>query len=186
MPKIEVAKAKRERADRRGRTIALGGRAFLGIDPGDKHVGFAWFEEGNDGLPGCAYAVELTPDECADRVAGALFRDELWGIGIERFTLYGDKAQEQVGSEMLTSQLIGVVNYLVRVHNRDATTTEGPWAAQRVRLVSEGAHAKKAIRAQLKARGIDRIGKIGDHTGDAEEQGWYWLYRLAEEEWSET
>jgi hypothetical protein len=110
-----------------------------------------------------------------------LFRNELAAIAVEKFQLYSDKAMDQVGSEMLTSQLIGVLNYLVRVHNEFVAGVEDktPEHLARVELWSEGAHVKKAIRAQLQARGIDRVGKVGSHTGDAEEQGWYHLYRKA-------
>lgn len=182
MPKVAAVREATEKADRRGKTYDLGERLLVGIDPGDVHVGFAVFCKEHDGHPVCSYTMELTPDECADRVAGMLARGELAVIAIERFSLYEDKALSQVGSEMATSQLIGVINYLARVHNQFVRGVERSaakdWAE--VVLVSEGAHAKKAIRSQLRARGIDRVGKVGSHTGDAEEQGWYWLYRLEE------
>lgn len=176
MPKISEQKAAAEKADRRGKTYDLGDRHLIAVDPGDKHVGVALFVRENDGHPACAWAVEMTPTETADLIAGMLTRDELAMVAIERFTLYADKALDQVGSEMLTSELIGVIKYLVRVHNEYVGGGGVGWG-QEVLLRSEGAHSKKAIRSQLKARGIERVGVVGSHTGDAEEQGWYWLYR---------
>lgn len=185
MPKVREVAAKQAKADRRGTTWDLGSKMLAAIDPGDKHVGFAVFVKEHDGHPVCVYSIEITPDECADRIAGMLFRDELAMVAVEKFTLYADKAMDQIGSEMLTSELIGVIKYLVRVHN-DEVEKGDPWSTGLVLLKSEGAHAKKAIRAQLKARGIERVGKVGDHTGDAEEQGWYWLYRLGEDTGEDT
>lgn len=182
MPKIGQVAAATAEAERRGKTYDLGAKALVAIDPGDAHVGFAVFVM--DGAhPACAAAVELTPDEAADRLAGMIARNELHAVAVEKFTLYAEKALAQVGSEMQTPELIGVIKYLVRTHNEYVRGVPGPWPGEtEIALWSEGAHVKKAIRAQLKARGIERVGTVGSHAGDAEEQGWYHLYRKAGEE----
>jgi hypothetical protein len=181
MPKKAAVAAARAEADRRGRCYDLGTKLMVAIDPGDVHVGFAVFAQDGE-HPACAYAMEVTPDEATRRVHGMLARNELAVVCYERFALYADKAMSQVGSEMLTPEMIGVIKYLVAVHNEHADGVEkSAWAPDRIELWSEGAHVKKAIRAQLKARGIDRVGTVGSHSGDAEEQGWYWLYKKAGE-----
>lgn len=163
-----------------GRLRLVGGQHLLAIDPGDKHVGVAAFVEESDGTPVCAWATEYTPDEAANLVAGMLFRGELRYLVVERFALYADKAMAQVGSEMQTSELIGVFKYLVRVHNESATGDGGardPWLQPPCDLFIQGADIKKGIRAQIEARGISRITPKETHHGDAEEHGWYRILR---------
>lgn len=188
MPKVrEVAKREAKYGESRLR-LRLGSRSLVAVDPGDVHVGMAVFVEEEDGTPHCAWAEEYTPDDCADYVAGGLYRGEIGVLVVERFTLYADKALAQVGSQMETSELIGVLKYLVRVHNQyvlgdskatiRSTGAGDPWRGEPVRMWIQGADIKKAIRAQMQARGIERDGVgVGTHHGDALEHGWFRILR---------
>lgn len=181
MPKVKALAE--QKAKYTGTRLRLPGTdRLVAIDPGEVHVGWAEFCEENDGTPVCFNSEEITPDECADRVAAMLFQGDVAHLVVERFTLYADKALAQSGSEMLTSELIGVLRYLVRVHNVGAASAlpGSPWTAQECRLYIQGADIKKGIRAQMKARGIERIGPVGSHHGDAEEHGWYRILRGGE------
>lgn len=178
MPKVKAvaAQEKKYSADR----LRLPGReSLVAIDPGDVHVGWAEFCEEHNGEVVCFNAEEITPDECADRVARRLFRGEIRYLVVERFTLYADKALAQVGSEMQTSELIGVLKYLVRVNNEGAAKEgeDDPWSKTRCTMYIQGADIKKPIRAQMEARGIERTTPVGSHHGDAEEHGWYRILR---------
>lgn len=140
----------------------------VGIDPGDEHCGVAvvsvtWSPtEGGVILP--RRAVELAPDDCADHLASWLLEGWVDAVAVERFSLYGDRASAQIGSQMETAQLIGVLRYVTRLANRgrrDAGQPEVPFALQ-------GADVKKGIRAQAKARGIELIPASADHPRDAQ------------------
>lgn len=89
------------------------GRLVVSVDPGDKHVGVAiWGHDPQQGWT-CEAAQEMTVPEFVSMLETGL---KLGGIGCvvyEIFQLYGDKAQAQTGSEFETSQLIGVIKYLV-------------------------------------------------------------------------
>jgi hypothetical protein len=176
MPKVKALAAQAAAyGDDRLRLHGL--ERLVAIDPGDVHVGWAEFCEENDGTAVCYLAEELTPEECADRVARMLFRGEIRYLAVERFALYADKALAQVGSEMQTSELIGVLKYLVRVHNLGAAGATDPWSKVECEMWIQGADIKKPIRAQMKARGIERTTPVGSHHGDAEEHGWYRILR---------
>lgn len=181
MPKVKAVKAQEAKYSP-DRLRLTGTDRLVAIDPGDVHVGWAEFCEENDGETVCFNAEELTPDECADRVAGMLFRGDITYLVVERFTLYADKALAQVGSEMQTSELIGVLKYLVRVHNEGRAGEPGdPWGGGGCRMWIQGADIKKPIRAQMEARGIERATPVGSHHGDAEEHGWYRILRGADD-----
>lgn len=99
--------------------------SLIAIDPGDVHVGVAFFETVNDewreaegdGEWECVDTQEFTPDEFVDALAETIFDNGIEVLVYERFRLYGDKSREQIGSEFPTAQLIGVIKYLVRVRN---------------------------------------------------------------------
>lgn len=86
---------------------------FWAIDPGESKCGVAIFQNGR-----CLQALRSTPDEC---------NDKLWehtgygspavrpvGVVLERFALRADLAAMQTGSEMGTSQMIGVIRWICR------------------------------------------------------------------------
>lgn len=153
---------------------------LLSIDPGDTHCGLAQFS-----APGQIEHVEqidvnvweVGPEEAADYVARNLINRTLDVLVVERFRLYGDKAQQQVGSEMLTSELIGVLKYLVRSANElyEAKGDRIP-----VELALQGADIQNPMRKQLRARGIKSQAKGKPHGQSAELHGYFYLFRMLE------
>lgn len=139
-------------------------RWVIAVDPGDAHCGMAEGLTHSNGQFEVVRAWELAPDDCADYVAGWLLSGELEALVVERFSLYADKASQQVGSQMETAQLIGVLKYLVRV-------------AGNAKLAMQGADIKRSMRAQLKARGISLLPAEADHARDAQLHLWHWVGR---------
>jgi hypothetical protein len=146
---------------------------LLAIDPGGEHVGLAQFEVLDDLQVAVRGVWESPPDEAADVVAGMLLGNTLGVLVVEGFRLYGDKALAQVGSEMHTSELIGVLKYLVRsanYRNRREGTAE-------VVLALQPAHIQKPMAGQLRARGVKSKAAGLPHGKSAELHGWHYLGR---------
>lgn len=146
----------------------------IAIDPGDVHCGMALgITKEGDGEREfeVVKAWETDPDDCADYVASWLLSGELEALVIEKFNLYADKAEAQVGSDFPTVQLIGVLKYLVRVHNLDAEKNGRRCA----KLAMYGADTKKSMRNQLRARGIKLLPAEADHARDAQLHLWHWV-----------
>ena len=136
---------------------------MLAIDPGGQHVGLALFRQ----LPGlggweCWMTQEMTPEQFA-----SWFTDTVDGFDLvvhERFTLYEDKAMSLIGSEMETSQLIGVIKYI-------CDQKQVPWVAQ-------PAAWQQPTLGLLRAHGIESQAKksgSGGHCLSAELHGWAYL-----------
>ncbi len=121
------------------------------IDPGDVHAGVAFFytdDRLEHGLA-CHYACEMTPDGCTDLLAFMLEHNLLHTVVFERFRLYEDKAAEQKGSEFETSQMIGVIKWICKEHNKQsqdfAARNDGK-PFQPVRVIGQYADIKKPTR----------------------------------------
>lgn len=182
--------------------------ALWAIDPGDEHVGLAAFVADESELGWrCFKAGELTPDQFADLYAWFALAGLLHTVVFERFRLYADKAEEQRGSEFLTSQLIGVIKWVCRQINEHAELhvagvnlscmkrggTCGPdTVIQQIKVVSQQADVKKPIRGILRHRNVGSwavrhrtaihegkktCSKERCHAVDAELHGWFWLLR---------
>lgn len=119
----------------------------LAIDPGDKHVGWAY-----DGT-GEITAGEWTPAQCCDELILMMTRDEVDEVIIEEWVLYEWEAQKQAWSHFESSQLIGAIKLICRMFDI-------PWEEQ-------GANIKKPTRRQLEARGIKQVGG-SIHSSDAQ------------------
>lgn len=150
-----------ERTDlRTGETRSVLQQGVVAIDPGDVHCGMALGVVSTSGQFIVTRAWEATPEECADEVAGWLLAGELATVVVERFNLYADQAQTQIGSSFPTAELIGVLRFLVRT-------------AGSAELVLQGADIKKSMRAQLAARGIKLLPAAADHARDAQLHLWH-------------
>lgn len=130
---------------------------FYAVDPGDVHVGLAYFRDGS-----CVWAREFDP-------TGALrfLREHLPGsdaLVVERYQLYPHLAQLQQGSDMRTSQMIGALKYLA-------------WRVQ-VPVYIQQAALKKTAESLINHRKIQRqsLG-AGNHAKDAETHGYAYLWR---------
>lgn len=182
---------------------------LIAIDPGDIYVGVAFFEtetsswaESEDKDWSCVDAQEFTPVGFEDAFALSLLDGDSYDAVIfERWRLYGDHAANQVGSEFETSQLIGVIKYLVRIRNehvlrheqaeangkmmtcelQGGTCADPAKRPHHVDLVGQMADIKKPTRGILKSKRIKSVAKPiarehysgRDHVVDAELHGWY-------------
>jgi hypothetical protein len=185
---------------------------LIAIDPGDKYTGVAFFARDGQGGWYCQDAQEFDPHGFEDGLAELLLTPSPEApptIVYEIFRLYGDKAQLQTGSEFLTSQTIGVICYLVRVHNEHVARHEEAeergllmsceqvggrchdpaFRPQRVSLVRQRADDKKPTRGILNKKKIKSVaGPIAraeygnrDHIKDAELHGWFHILKTLEE-----
>lgn len=137
----------------------------LAIDPGGVHVGVALFRETKAALPWeCWWVKEFTPDEFVAWLETSLPRFDV--VVVELFRLYEDMAQTLIGSEMETSQLIGVIKYLLK--SAPAALMMQPAAWQQPVL---GILRARDMRSKAKAEGA------GSHCLSAELHGWAYLIR---------
>lgn len=186
-------------------------KSLIAIDPGDAFVGVAFFEsEDEDPWASpvqskweCVDAQEFAPNEFADAFAETILDGDLDTVVFERFRLYGDKANEQKGSEFETSQLIGVIKFLVRIHNvhvqrhADAEANgqmldceqAGQWhhdptkRPRHVHIFGQMADIKKPTAGILRHKKIQSVAKPisrehyngRDHIVDAELHGWKYI-----------
>ncbi len=127
---------------------------WIAVDPGDVHTGWAMIQQGES----AATVWEGRGDRTAEDLDGILTRLKRLGrkvtVILEAFVLYADKAKDQVGSPMLTSQNIGAAKEVCRKHD--------------IGWVEQGAGIKKVIRAQLRGRGVKRAKTKSVHAKDAE------------------
>lgn len=184
---------------------------LIAIDPGDRHVGVAFFSRNADGEWFCEDAQQLEPEEFEDGFAELILGTPTPPIVVyERFRLYGDKANEQKGSEFRTSQMIGVIQFVCRQRNNHVARHEDAEARGRlmtceqqggscaapedrphgVVVVGQMADIKKPTTGILRHKKIKSVGKVakkanpgwGDHCVDAELHGWHHIIKTMEGE----
>lgn len=136
---------------------------IVAIDPGGAHVG--WCEALWDHRELLVTDVqELTPDQATSRAEVVFPHTRV--VIIEKFTLYPDKSKLLVGSEMETSQLIGALKYLARLHD--------------CLLVMQPAAIKVPTESLMRHRGTHHAavaGRKGGHAKDAETHLHHYIYR---------
>lgn len=184
---------------------------LIAIDPGDKYTGVAFFATNDDGEWYCQDAQEFDPQEFEDALAELILTpapEPPPTIVYECFRLYADKAKQQTGSKFLTSQTIGVICYIIRVHNEHVARHEEAEERgllmsceqvggrchdpalhpQRVTLVEQRADDKKPTLGILRKRKMKSVaGPIAkelygnrDHVKDAELHGWFHILKTLE------
>lgn len=134
-------------------------RQVVSVDPGAVHCGVAlWIQDDLTGLWTCAWAVERTPDECLDFIRAAVGAPRLTKVVVEGFWLKGGiDAVRQAGSQMETTEVIGVVRHLCRWHGTP---------------FEKVANGQKAVITRLTAAGYRWVSRgHGDHAKDAEAVG---------------
>ncbi|QDH48219.1 hypothetical protein SEA_MAMAPEARL_31 [Arthrobacter phage MamaPearl] len=148
------------------------GRMILAVDPGDEHVGVAWLDREEKGWA-VVFVTEMTPDEFLDYIYPALVSGLFRYFVLESFSLYADKLKEQVGSEMLTSQMIGAAKMAVRLANQFAHLN--PHMMYEVELAMQQPAAKAPAFAILERKKYKftakRLKVPGQHVMDAEVHG---------------
>lgn len=139
---------------------------FVAIDPGDIHVGWAEFEK-TSVAPGwiCFKVEELTPNEALERLWRC--RAGTWSVFVvEGFWLQPDEAPKLVGQQMLTSQMIGAIQWIGHVKN--------------TRVVLQRNVVKKPTNSLMHRRGIGSFAihqGAGGHAKDAETHGWHYILK---------
>lgn len=179
---------------------------LVAIDPGDVYTGVAFFSTDENGAWYCQDAQEFTPHDFEDALMGTFLEVSPAPppiVVFERWRLYGDHAKEKTGNEFLASQHIGVIKYIVRVHNDHVALHAGTDKEMLVlscelpgRMHAEPANCpqeatifgqladikkptagicrKKGIKSVAKAISKDQYGGR-DHVVDAELHGWCYI-----------
>lgn len=179
---------------------------LIAIDPGDAHVGVAFFATDEDGDWYCQDAAQLEPDEFEDGFAELILQSPHPPIVVfERFRLYGDKSKEQTGSEFRTAQMIGVIKFICRSRNQHVQRHQEAEAVGRlmsceqrggmcedpanrphaVEVVGQMADIKKPTAGILRSKKMKSVAKSirkenpgwGVHCVDAELHGWYHILK---------
>lgn len=145
---------------------------IVSVDPGGIHVGVAVFER-VEGSWVCRRATEMTPREFEDWLAETLHIVEHTLI-VEEWRLFADRAKEQTGSAMETSQLIGVIKY---IHRKAAPPNND--------IVWQQPTIKHPTRSVLNSRNVEITDKIdrgySDHAIDAILHGYYYIIKILNE-----
>jgi hypothetical protein len=144
------------------------------VDPGGEHVGVAQFAQAEDLSWQCIWAGEMTPLQFEDWLSEQMILGQIDTLVIEEWVLFPDKAMQQVGSDMPTSQLIGVIRYIHRMTHSIAAR----WPdLEPVQLVFQPPTIKIPTRSLLRTRGLTSMAKYlkipKDHAADAELHGYY-------------
>ncbi len=126
---------------------------ILAIDPGDKHVGWAYAPRGFLLGVAAVQTGEWRPGEAVNAVVHMMTKDMVAELVVEEFVLYEDKAREQSWSKLQTPQLIGALKVIAYFF--------------RIPVVEQPAYIKKPTRAQMRGRGI-RVSRGSIHAKDAE------------------
>lgn len=152
---------------------------MVAVDPGGEHVGVAAFNQDNDGAWECVWAGEYEPQEFEDWLSEALYRGQIDILVVEEFRLFPEKAAQQTGSDMPTSQLIGAIRYIWR-----ATLKRG-WPKEPTELHMQPPSIKIPTRSKLKNSGVTSMSKFLkiplDHAADAELHGYYHILQTRKE-----
>jgi hypothetical protein len=86
----------------------------VAIDPGEKHCGIAWFNNGE------FTAITMSPDKFLNQLHKLMLAgDNLMTLVVEEFRLFPWKSGVQAFSQMSTCEVIGVIKYLARLYNQE-------------------------------------------------------------------
>lgn len=129
----------------------------------------------------CVWARELGHDEAADYIAAQVSTDQLDVLVYETFRLRADLAKSQTGSQMETSQLIGVIRFISRVYNLKRARLGLP----ELKLATSEPSNQKPTAAILRSKGVASEAKGNAHAKSAELAGWYWIMRYGLDAWNE-
>lgn len=134
-------------------------KVVLAIDPGEVHVGVAWFSD-HDYYAEEHSAAEIRPAE----LIRTLEQEVLDTVICEEFRLYPWKMKEQGFSQFKTIELIGVIKHICTKRHID--------------LIEQPANIKKptdGILTTLSKNAVFPSHRHGGHARDAELHGWYYF-----------
>jgi hypothetical protein len=138
-------------------------RSVIAVDPGDEHVGIAgWMWMGQPPVQAAEVQARDAPVLIDDVLRSAERNGVVTVLVIEEFVLYPWAASAQSWSPMHTAEMIGQLKWIAESHGSS-------WVLQ-------GANIKKPMAAQLRGRGVERVGK-GTHASDAELHLYHYLFR---------
>ena len=141
---------------------------LLAVDPGDEHVGVAWFDKTDKGWA-CVLVLEMTPGEFQSYLGPALESGIFRYFVYESWSLRRDMAVKMIGSEFETCQMIGMIKY---VHWWASGSAE-------IELVVQSPKVKKATFAITAKKGYqstaDRLKVPAQHVRDAEIHGIHFI-----------
>lgn len=179
---------------------------LLAVDPGDIHVGVAFFEcdETRQEDPTaweCIDTQEMTPVEFEDALIQSILDGDIDILVFERYLLDPTKLEAQINSELRTAQLIGVIRYLhrmqmIHVRNHERARKTGAllqceqvgWSCHDpkrrsyapILLVGQTSSILKPTRGIMRAKGVKSTAKRnGDKLGHqlaAELHGLHWIH----------
>lgn len=153
---------------------------MISIDPGDKHVGMAFWTERTPGMWECNYAGEFTPEESLEIVGDHLHAGDIHTLVVEQWRLRAEEAPKLVGQTMDTCKLIGKFELMVDQINM-SIEYGAEWLDREIQIVMQEPAAKKPTYAVCKAKGYelvaDRLGVPKDHAQDAEIHGVHYIKR---------
>jgi hypothetical protein len=183
---------------------------LIAIDPGDRHIGVAFFGQATPGHWYCQDAQQIDdPDEFEDMLLETLLTDGgVRHVVYERFRLYEDKAQLQKGSEFRTAQMIGVIKFIVRQRHlhvqkhqerqrgilpcelQGGMCKDLPDGPPELTIFGQMADIKKPTAGILRFKKIKSVGKKakadnkgwGDHAIDAELHGFKYILDVLKED----
>lgn len=153
---------------------------LVSVDPGGAHVGVCCFGRDEAGKWACFWAAEMTPLQFEDWLSEQMVYSTIDILVVEQFTLYPDKAMAQTGSDMPTSQLIGVIKYI----HRHMAGVAARWPRPDVELVLQPASIQKPTLGILKRRKVQSTAKkmrAGEHALSAELHGYYYILEQLKE-----
>lgn len=146
---------------------------LVAVDPGGEHVGVSAFAQAPDDSWQCIWAGEMTPLQFEDWLSEKAITAEIDILVVEEFRLFPDKAMEQTGSDMPTSQLIGVIKYIHRM----TATIAARWPGPAMELHFQAPTIKTPTRSILRNRKLTSMAKFlkipADHAADSELHGHY-------------
>jgi len=152
------------------------GGMILAVDPGDEHVGVAWFDKQEKGWA-CVLVLEMTPDDFDQYLEQALHSGIFRYFVYESWSLRRDMAVKMIGSEFETCQMIGMIKYVVKKVNASAHIN--PNMDREIELIVQSPKVKKATFAITAKKGYqstaDRLKVPAQHVRDAEIHGIHFI-----------
>ena len=144
--------------------------AILAIDPGDVHIGLAYFhdtwDEAGDLGWRCVEAYEYTREQLYHQLLRGLIDDNWDAVVVERFNLYPEVAMKLTGQEMFTSEAIGAIELACLRAGIPMVKQPAAWQQPALGLLR-----------QLGLKSTAKLNKAGPHALSAELHGWAYLIR---------
>lgn len=117
----------------------------------------------------------MTPVQFEDWLTDQVRYDLVDILVVEEWRLFADKAVQQVGSKMETSQLIGAIKYICRTLAGEGLVVS--WQQPSIKNPTRSVVKSRSLRSMA-----DELKVPGDHARDAELHGYYYILKKIEEQ----